>query len=98
MIHLIKDPSPWFAISGRTANVQHYWPAIARSITWCVWLGANTAKRLAAEWRVNYATASRWLRRAAREGLLRATRRTRNCPYVYRIARMEAGMVDRSTK
>lgn len=65
-----------------------------QSILWAVWLGANTAPRLASEWGVDLTTAARWLKEARRKRMLCARR---GRPIIYRVARLEVGMNDRST-
>jgi len=70
---------------------------ISSRLTWAVWLGANTAKRLAAEWEIPRHTATKWLHIANRGGLLRVRMPARGkLPTVYRVARLEVGMTDRS--
>ena len=66
------------------------------ALPWAVWLGARTSRSLADEWQVTQETASQWLQQGQRLGVLRSRKigRTRT----YRVARMEVGMVDRSTR
>ncbi len=54
-------------------------------IVWAVWLGANTAHRLAREWRISLQKARGRLQYAADIGLLRVDRR--HSPLRYSAAR-----------
>ena len=66
------------------------------ALPWAVWLGARTSRRLAEEWQVTQETAAKWLQESRRLGVLRSRKVGRTL--VYRVARMEVGMVDRSTR
>lgn len=66
-----------------------------KAITWAVWLGANTAGRLAREWGVDLSTAHDYLASGRKCGALRL-RGWDGRALVYRVARYEPGMTDRS--
>ena len=54
-------------------------------IMFAVWLGANTAKRLALEWGIKLSCARMRLQYAAEIGLLRADRRSKPLKYYPRM-------------
>lgn len=68
-----------------------------QALPWAVWLGANTAPRLAEEWQMPPASASYWLKQGVAEGILRARKPSAGrIPTIYRVVRLEVGMRDRS--
>ena len=62
------------------------------AIIWAVWMGCNTARRLAAEWGITVESATQRLLGARRSGYLRKHSRTRGGCIRYKVARLEVGM------
>ncbi len=65
------------------------------SIQWACYLGANTAKRLAAEWSLDYRTAAQHLRKARACGLLRASPKNAMGELRYSLPKLLDGMEGR---
>ena len=64
---------------------------MTRPIAYAVWLGANTARRLAREWRISLSRARARLRYAEKKGIVVGKRRS--CGAIkYRVARVGEGM------
>jgi len=89
--------TPWSAhrVERSPANVMRRNECMA-ALPWAVWLGANTTRRLAEEWQVSRPTSAKWLQEGQQLGVLRSRKIGRTL--VYRVARLEVGMVDRSTR
>lgn len=68
--------------------------ALQDSLPWAVWLGANTSRRLAAEWGITLSAARWWLRKGVKTEVLRvvAHARGRSGWTRYRVNRLEIGM------
>lgn len=64
------------------------------ALPWAVWMGANTTRRLAAEWGITVSAARWWLRKGVRNEILCVASRRRGCRgwTLYRVARLEIGM------